>query len=660
VTVLQKELLNSVRATGEATMQSFVGDWRVIVQQRSADWQQRVVLTGTATGTQILAGNVGLQLDIRGDGTTPWQLGIEHNSGSGWAPNVLLPNAVVVSGSSITQVIQSEDRPGAPDEDFNDLVVRVEKLGMADQPTPPFSVWPATMQMMPGGIFEASLGRYFMAVTVRNIWTRPWPALAAVGLTARCRSWLQAGGVIVDDAWTVSDQATVGQQVSAGRVFVGPLAPWDTRVIYFKVDVSNAQVRKHQVEIEVLEPAAEDLDHLNRKARAPISVSRTTFDNTNQTFTGACDRGTMTVAVKELAVDVHTFKRAVGRAIDLFASSGGGGSGGGGGGGSSGGCSPQDIERLRQRLRAFLVGKDDDICGIFRDLERCCCGCGAGGGDGGDWGGQGAGDLAFFSFPTLVDYRINYNPAFAGQYGPIPYDDPWWKIILAIIAILLTIAAIVSAAADLANKSQDSLIGTVERAVLDVIHDEADVPPNITSATAGNVDAAIVRLNGSRGLTTALFSYKDAASDEENTTPIVSLGGTIDTTGATLKNTDIDAIIQNLADNPGDPAAQAAVQMFKSGARSGVTLALLHALEPVQPRAEDDGSTSFMVNQITFVQDPAAPTKISRGGDSGSLWLQRNAPFSIVALNWGGSQDDTTAIGTRIEDVMTTMNIKFG
>ena len=638
---------------------SLVGDWRVIVQEKSAEWQQRVVLTNTASGQQIIPGVVGQQLDVKGDGTNAWQLAIDHNSGSGWASNDLKPGPVQVSGSSITQVIQSEDRPGAPDEDFNDLVVRVEKLGMADQPTPPFSVWPATMQIMPGGIFEASLGRYFMAVTVRNVWTRTWPALAAVGLTARCRAWLQTGGVIVDDAWTANDQATVGQQVSAGRVFVGPLAPWDTRIIYFKVDVSNAQVRKHQVEIEVLEPAAEDLDHINRKARAPIQVSRTTFDSTNQTFTGACDRGTMNVAVKELAVDYHTFKRAVGRAIDLFASSSGGSSGGGGGS-TGGGCTPQDIERLRQRLRAFLVGKDDDICGIFRELERCCCGCGTGDGNGGDWGGQGAGDLAFFSFPTLVDYRINYNPAFAGQYGPIPYDDPWWKVVLAIIAILLTIAAIVSAAADLANKSDDALIGTVERAVLNVIHDEADIPPAITSAMTGNVDAAIVRLNGNRGLTTAMFSYKDAASDEENTTPIVSLGGTIDTTGATLMNTDIDAIIQNLADNPGDPTAQAAVQVFKSGARSGVTLALLHSVEPVQNRAEDDGSTSFMINQVTFVQDPAAPTKIDRGGDSGSLWLQRAAPFSIVALNWGGSSDDTTGIGTRIEDVMTTMNIKFG
>jgi hypothetical protein len=412
------------------------------------------------------------------------------------------------------------------------------------------------------------------------------------------------------------------------------------------------------VEIEVLEPAAEDLDHINRKARAPMQVCRTTFDSSDKTFIATCDRGVMTVAVKELAVDFHTFKRAVGRAIDLFKSGSGAGTGGSGTGG--GGCSPQQIERLRQRLRAFLAGKDNDICGIFRELEQCCCGGGGGDKDNGsDWTGEGSGDLAFFSFPTLVDYRIDYVPAFAGQYGPIPFDDPWWKVVLAIIAILLTIAAIVSAAADLASKSDDVLIGSVERAVLNVFHNAADVPTGITTAMAGSVDAAIVRLNGNRGLTSAIFSYKDAASDEDNTTPIVALGGTIDTSGATLTNVQIDAIIQNLHDNPSDPAAQAAVQVFKSGARSGVTLALIHEVVPSMPRTEEDGSTSFLVNQVSFIQDPAAPTMISRGGDSGSLWLQRNTPFTIVALNWGASGDDTIGFGSRIEDVMTTMSIRF-
>lgn len=637
---------------------SFVGDWRIVVLQHDAAWQQRVVVTGSLAGQQILSGVVGQHLDVRGNGTSPWHLRIEHNDGSGWSANDLRPDPAVVSGSSITQVIWSDDSPVTGDQDYNDLVVRVEKLGMVDHRIPPFAVWPATMQMMPDGIFEASLGRYFMAVTVRNIWTQAWPAQAAVGLTARCRNWLQAAGIVVDDFWSANDQVAVGQTVAGGRVQVGALAPWESRVIYFKVDVSNAQARKESVEVEVLEPAAEDLDHLNRKARAPMRISRTVYDATNQVFVGTCDRGRMTVAVKKLTVDHHSLKRAAGIALQLFQT---GGTGGEGAAGETGtGCSRAQIENLRRRLNEFLAGKNSDICGILRDLQCCCAGTGGGGKPPGDWTGQGGTGLSMFAFPTLVDYRIDYAVPFAGQFGPIPFDDPWWKLVLAIIAIILSIAAAASAALDLANHSENVVIGKVERTILNAFKNSADVPTTINSATAGNIDVAVVKLNGNRSLTTAMFSYRDASSDEENTTPIVALGGTIDTAGAALTNAQLDEILQNLADNPDDPAARAAVQVFKSGARSGTTLALIGSLIPTLPRGpEEDGSTVFFVNQVVFVQDPTAPTKIARGGDSGSLWLQRNLPRAIVALHHAGSDDDTTGFGCRIEDVMNGINIRF-
>lgn len=635
----------------------FVGDWRIVVTQHDAAWAQRVLVTNTLNGQQTLSGIVGQQLDVQGNGTSPWQLSIEHNDGSGWGSNDLRPDPVVVSGSSMTQLIWSDDSPVTGDRDYNDLVVRVEKLGMVDQVIPPFAVWPATMQMMPDGIFEASLGPFFMAVTVRNIWTQTWPAQAAVGLTSRCRNWLQAAGVTVDDFWSASDQAAVGQTVSGGRVLVGALEAWQTRVVYFKVDVSNAQARKEGVEIEVLEPAAEDLDHLNRKARAPMRISRTTYDATNHVFVGACDRGTMTVAVRNLTVDYHSLKRAAGAALRMFQM---GGSTSGIPGQLGTGCSRAQIENLRKRLLEFLAGKNSDICAILRELHCCCCGPGGQGQGPVDWTGQGGGSLAMFAFPTVFDYRIDYAAPFAGRFGPIPYDDPWWKLILAIIAIILSIAAAISAALDLANHSENVVIGSVERTVLNAFKNEADVPTNITSATVGNIDVAVVKLNGNRSLTTAMFSYRDASSDEENTTPIVALNGTIDTAGATLSNADLDTLFQNLADNPGDPAAQAAMQAFKSGARSGTTLALIGSLVPSFARGpEEDGSTVFFVNQVQFVQDPAAPTLIDRGGDSGSLWLQRNPPRAIIALNHAGSDDDTIGFGSRIEDVMNGINIRF-
>ena len=687
---------------------TLVGDWRVVIQSRDAAWSQRVVVKNAAGGLHVLNGNVGLHFDVQGDGVTPWQLGIEHNDGSGWTPSDLRLDPRQITGSLIMQVIRSEDVPVGGDADYNDLIVRVEKLGMVDQPSCPFAVRPSTMQVMPEGIFEASLGRYFLAVTVRNVWTETWPVQTAVGLTARCRSWLHAGGMIIDDAWSVNDLAAVGQEVVGGRVRVGPLSPWQTRVIYFKVDVSGAQVRKHNVEVEVLEPTAEELDHLNRKAIAPMSVSRTTFDATKKVFVSTCDHGSMTVAIKELTVDYHTFKRAVGCARELFRP-GVSGSGNTQAGnsvakskqaccwshrkawnlcgicrvfcsffkrlagyacglfhsccgsheGCKDDCSQAERERLRRRLLAFLDGKDEDICGIWRDLQRCCGG-GRHGKGGEDWTQPENGCLAMFAFPTLVEYRVDYAPGFVGQYGPIPFDDPWWKVLLAIIAIILSIAAAVSAAADLADRSDDVVIGQVERTILDAFKNQSDIPSGITRATPGSVDAAVVKLNGKRGQTSAIFSYKDAASGEDNTTPIIALDGVIDTAGTALTNAEIDQLFQNLADNPGDPGAQAAMQVFKSGARSGTTLALIGSFIPQMPRGpEEDGSTVIFVNQISFVADPVAPTQISRGGDSGSLWLQRNPPHSIIAINHAGDDPGTTAFGCRIEDVMNALNIRF-
>ncbi len=48
----------------------------------------------------------------------------------------------------------------------------------------------------------------------------------------------------------------------------------------------------------------------------------------------------------------------------------------------------------------------------------------------------------------LHDFRVvvTPNPPFAGQYGDLPFQDPWWKIILCIIAVLLLIAAAIAEA----------------------------------------------------------------------------------------------------------------------------------------------------------------------------------------------------------------------
>lgn len=48
--------------------------------------------------------------------------------------------------------------------------------------------------------------------------------------------------------------------------------------------------------------------------------------------------------------------------------------------------------------------------------------------------------------PHELDGAVTYTPPFSGQYGDLPFQDPWWKIILCIIAVLLLIASAIAEA----------------------------------------------------------------------------------------------------------------------------------------------------------------------------------------------------------------------
>ncbi|HST17340.1 MAG TPA: hypothetical protein VLK36_06700 [Gaiellaceae bacterium] len=639
----------------DQTQLSFEGDWRVTVTGRDASWAQRVTASSTASGTQTLGGNPGAAMDVYGNGQMPWTLSIEHNDGThGWQPS-FVRGASAISGPHLSWVVESEDdTTSSSDRDFNDLTISLSKLGLVGQPVPPFAVLPSTLQAMPEGVFEASLGRYLMAVRIQNIWTLDWPASARVQLSDRCRAWLAAAGVNVIDSWSVQDQEALGQQVIGGGVVVGSLGAWDTRRVYFKVDVANAAVRKHQVEVQVTtDQGAEEVALLNKAARAPISVTRTTYDSARKAFVSRSDVGVMTASIKGMTIDLTTFTRAVGVLRRL----GAGGQGGGGASGGLGACDARTLAEVRAQLRAFLDGKDVDLCALWRLLACCCAGGHDGGKDGdGTWTGTLDPGLSFFIFPTAVEYAVEYAQPFPGQFGPIPFDDPWWKILLIIIAIILTIAAAVSGGADLVNQSDEAVIGTLTRSVLNALKTEPATMP--APADPGSVDAAVVTLNGNRALTSAMFTVLDAASGEASTTPIETLGGKIDTPGTVLTNAQINAIFQNAADNPGDPSAQDALRVFKSGSRSGTTSGLLaKAVKPISPRNEDDGSIVFFLNQLSVHVDETGGS-LSCKGDSGSLWFQTSSR-AVVGLNHAGPDDGSSATACRIEDVLTAMGIRF-
>jgi hypothetical protein len=56
-------------------------------------------------------------------------------------------------------------------------------------------------------------------------------------------------------------------------------------------------------------------------------------------------------------------------------------------------------------------------------------------------------------------------------------DDPWWKILLIIIAIILTIAAWASSTADLANRGTMVSIGFLTGSILNALSARQAVDP---------------------------------------------------------------------------------------------------------------------------------------------------------------------------------------
>lgn len=52
------------------------------------------------------------------------------------------------------------------------------------------------------------------------------------------------------------------------------------------------------------------------------------------------------------------------------------------------------------------------------------------------------GDEPFIALPTELTYAWIPNPPYPGTHGPFPYEDPWWKIALAILAALVLLGAL--------------------------------------------------------------------------------------------------------------------------------------------------------------------------------------------------------------------------
>lgn len=586
------------------------GRWSLSVTKAIHNWENRFRIEGATTGSGTYPPTVGL--DVVADGAA-WSLIAEYreSDADSWKPSEMMIDPGV-ERVDIQAMIGAEDP--LPSRDFEDIQWDAKYLDgtMLEIPYRPYAVRTTDLFQMPDGIFEAALGTYYMAVRVVNRWGLPFTETHVLDITPESRAILTARGITVIDSWSNAELAALGQAQLGNGIVLGPLVPGAARTVYFKIDVSGAAPRKHEVEFVCWNVAGmQDANNPARRVRKNIFVSRTSIDQTTGEVVSEVQEGTLRFNLKQFAFDRETAYKGRRRLPK-----------------GSAGVDPAVQEAMREALRAILEGRKVDPCEIFHLLA---CHCTDGGGPGGprdpDKPSDGRFEYdPFYAFPTKFSFTVTPRTPYTGQYGPIPYQDPWWKVLLLIIAFILLIAALLEHASDLAYHDEDLVIGALDR------------------WQQNDIDAALCLLDTDRAL--GFSQVLDAQADEDNQNFINALDGLVNLNGPVMTRAEIDIIRMT---PPNDPQRR----VFKSGATTGLTHGIIRTLAP----AGHDKST-WSIDQLIIDRDPAFGEDVSIPGDSGSVWVH-TATLRPIALNHSGSRDaddnptGDTAWASLLEDVFS-------
>jgi hypothetical protein len=590
------------------------GRWHLRVTKAIHNWENRFVVQGAASGSGTYPPTVGLDVDVDGPA---WLLTAEYRESNAvpWKPSEMMIQAAP-ERVDIQALIGAEDP--LPSKDFEDIQWDARYLGgtMLEIPYRPYAVRTDDLFEMPDGIFETALGTYYMGVRVINRWGLPFTDNNVLDISPASRAQLAMRGVTVIDAWSNAELASLGQTQKGTGMVLGPLAPGAARTVFFKVDVSAAAPRKHEVEFVCRNAGGmADPAHPARRVTKQIFVSRTRLDAATGEVVAEVQEGTLRFKLKEFAFDRKGARRGRRRCKP----------------GKRPPPSTAARDRLRRTLQDLLDGRAIDPC-VIQEILACYCKCPPGGGGAGDPRHPSDGRFCydpFYAFPTKFSYEVIPRVPFPGQYGPIPYDDPWWKVLLLIIAIILLIAAALSEASDVAYNDEDLIIGQLGR------------------SQQTDVDAALCVLDTDRA--TSFLQVLDAQSNEDNQSFETALDGTIAVSSTIMPKAEAMALISDAT----TPTAQ--LQVFKSGAMTGLTHGLMTGFTSSPFTRSDDG-TQFNIPQLNIGPDPAFGENVSQPGDSGSIWVHR-ATGRPVALHHSGGDNPDRATASFIEDVFAAMGI---
>lgn len=602
------------------------GRWQISVIGKDSGWDQRVVITGASSGGGVIPGVIGASQIVDGD---QWSLTIEHNDGSGWRENEgVLPDPMQEIGAEMRQVVRSKDHYTPGDDDPNDLVILVNKVGpMFELTVRPYAVDAQSLLMLSDGIFVGINGIQYMGVEIKNTWGEAFEDEILFDISDMGRATLASFGIFVIDAWTSEALMATQQTISGRAIRIPSIEVGKTTTVYFQVDASAARRGKPDVEFVLNNlGATPDPQHPMRHNSRVAFIADVGYDRTTGEAVVRTPEGVATLKMKSMAVDARAIQQLCRKVVRQP--------------GKPGQDCPSlasDIERLLGQVKGGYCDQRT-LRELIKILCRCLSGCDhrmpcdCGNVGGGGWqrvclpGGM--------WLPLKFDYTVEINGGFEGQFGPLAFQDPWWKIVLLIIALIAW------------------LVGLIESIVADRTGwgNVGDHPRKIGTVGLSNrvvTDACIIELDGSRP---ALQKVADVITGETNNNPIVGVD--------TVITIDPQVAFPSIAS-----ADVVGKHVYKSGSRTGLTHGIISSVGTFNQNRGNNGTPDpahpdlVLPNQFIIGVDPAFGEELFIDhGDSGSIVLSRepdtmNQVVGLLHSLSGGTSP--------IQDVLSTLGLKL-
>lgn len=259
-------------------------------------------------------------------------------------------------------------------------------------PNRPFATEPVTGLMTPDGIFEVAIGQQNINAHIQS----------SSGSASNVQVYIES----------VSDPGIV---ITPATHFVGTAAAGVAHLFSWQADFTTASPGKHLVSFIVETPSG------SQRIIKKIFVTKIAFDPASGGYSVTTPEGVLNAVFTGALGPKNPLCCSGGKHEDC----------------EDGLCRTRDTINTALRTAATLARDDKNARNLLHYLSR---------------GFKGHDPNFVFCAPqvliTDIEMAVTPTPAYPGQYGDIPFQDPPWKAIFAILAFLLLIAAAIAEAVD--------------------------------------------------------------------------------------------------------------------------------------------------------------------------------------------------------------------